>query len=113
MDIDKKKIVEQTYEVLATTRDALARVKDKASEKERVIIERADTKAAVIQSALKDGTFTPELAIEAAGSVERTMRNELEALDDQTRKTAQHVTVRSAILGGFQLVLGLLGTLRG
>lgn len=110
--IDKEVLRREALSVLTTTRSAIGRVMDKASEKERAILADADNDAATIHARLSSQTITLEAALSASESIERTMRNRLEALDDKTRKEAQHVTVRSAILGGFQMILGVLGAIR-
>ena len=90
----------------------LQRVLASAGEKERAVVQKASERAAYVKAEVESGNWSATLGVEAMSSIERTLANEVENIDDLTIAEARKISFRSAVLGGIGMVIGVLGSIR-
>lgn len=106
---DKKQIKDDLNKAVSVWKNNLDRVEDQANAKEKVVIQKAKQRAEYVEGELAAGNWSETLTFEAMGSIDRTLANELEAIQDKANKDRRSVTVASAISGGIGMILGVLG----
>ena len=104
---------DQVVKVIDLTLENLQQANAKADERERLILGSSKKRFDALRSAMLTEGWEDLLSEEALSSLQRTLDNDLERLDDERIKENRRVTIRSLVLGGLQMIMGLAGLARG